>query len=223
MNILQTAGFVQGDGGNRWAWLQELATSNDVLLREPSMWPKVGPGDDIAGHQPMAVYAPTDSGEYANIADDVGIDSKTPTRGIAIGDTRGTGTLDFAVARQWGPPAFYRNDSPQMGRHLELQLYRPADEQESDLSAAGAPAYNAKVTVRTAGGRTMQGQLDGGSGHSGKRGFDVHFGLGADDRPVSATIAWLDNQGERHKQTVRLDPGTHAFMLTDTAEEIGVR
>lgn len=223
LNVLQTAGFVQGDGHNRWPWLQELATSNDVLLREPGMWPKVGPGDDIAGHQPMAVYAPTGSGEYVDIADQVGIDSETPTRGIALGDTRGNGTLDFAVARQWGPPAFYRNDSPDMGRYLRLQLYRPADEQGGgDPAAAGTPAYNAKVTVRTADGRTVQGHLDGGSGHSGKRGFDVHFGLGTEDQPVSAALAWIDNRGERHRQTVRLDPGTHTFMLTDTAEEVRV-
>ncbi|GGV09035.1 CRTAC1 family protein [Streptomyces spectabilis] len=226
LNVLQTAGFVQGDGHNRWPWLQELATSNDVLLREPRMWPKVGPGDDIAGHQPMAVYAPADSGKYVDIADHVGIDSKTPTRGIAIGDTRGTGTLDFAVARQWGPPAFYKNDSPDMGRYLELHLYRPADKAKKQdgggPSASRTPAYNAQVTVRTADGRTMQSQLDGGSGHSGKRGFDVHFGLGSEDRPVSASIAWLDNQGERHRQTIQLDPGTHSFMLTDTAEEVSV-
>ncbi|WP_409239992.1 CRTAC1 family protein [Streptomyces sp. PA5.6] len=224
LNVLQTTGFVRGaKKNNRWPWLQELATSNDVLLREPRMWPKVGPKDDIAGHQPMAVYAPTDSGEYVNIADRVGIDSTIPTRGIAIGDTRGNGTLDFAVARQWGAPAFYRNDSPDMGRYLELHLFRPAaGKKDGDLSAAGTPAYNAKVTVRTADGRTMRGQLDGGSGHSGKRGFDVHFGLGAEDRPVSATIAWLDNEGERHQKSVRLAPGTHTFMLTDTAEEVRV-
>jgi hypothetical protein len=39
---------------------------------------------------------------------------------------------------------------------------------------------------------------------------------------VSATLAWLDNQGEPHRKTIRLTPGTHTFMLTDTAKEVSV-
>ncbi|MEU0874412.1 CRTAC1 family protein [Nocardia brasiliensis] len=221
LNVLQTTGFVKGSGENRWTWLQELATSNDVLVHDPRAWPRVAPGDDIAGDHTMAFYAKGTDGKYVNITDQLGTDAPIPTRGVAIADTTGTGTLDFAVARQWGPPAFFANRSPSMGNPLQLSLYRPAPQSRSGSAAViGQPAYNATVTVRTADGRTMHSQLDGGSGHSGKRSFDVHFGLGASTGPVTAEIAWLDNNGVPRHQTLQLRPGTHALMLTDTATEI---
>ncbi|WP_338759932.1 CRTAC1 family protein [Nocardia vulneris] len=221
LNVLQTTGFVKGSGENRWTWLQELATSNDVLVHDPRAWPRVAPGDDIAGDHTMAFYAKGTDGKYVNITEQLGTDAPIPTRGVAIADTTGTGTLDFAVARQWGPPAFFANRSPSMGNPLQLSLYRPAPQASSGSAAViGQPAYNATVTVRTADGRTMHSQLDGGSGHSGKRSFDVHFGLGASTGPVTAEIAWLDNNGVPRHQTLQLKPGTHALMLTDTATEI---
>ncbi|WP_405164820.1 CRTAC1 family protein [Nocardia sp. NBC_01499] len=221
LDVLQTTGFVKGSGDNRWPWLQELATSNDVLLHTPNSWPRAVPGDDIAGGHTMALYAKGNDGKYVDITDQVGTNVPIPTRGLAIGDSTGTGTLDFAVARQWDAPAFFANRSPRMGNPLELHLYRPAAHSYGGAGAViGQPAYNAAVTVHTADGRTMRSQLDGGSGHSGKRSFDVHFGLGTASGPVTADIDWLDNTGARQHQTLRLTPGIHALMLTDTATEI---
>ncbi|MEV6561657.1 CRTAC1 family protein [Nocardia sp. NPDC051756] len=222
LDVLQTTGFVQGSGSsNRWPWLQELATTNDVVLHDPGMWPRVTPGDDIAGRHPMALYAKGNDGKYVDITEQVGTNAPIPTRGVAIGDTTGTGKLDFAVARQWGPPAFFANRSPHLGNSLALRLCRPA-QPATGTAASGAaqPAYNAVVTVRTADGQVMRSQLDGGSGHSGKRSFDVHFGLGTATTPVSADLEWLDTAGVPHHQTLQLAPGTHTLMLTDTATEI---
>ncbi|MBM6405600.1 CRTAC1 family protein [Phycicoccus sp. CSK15P-2] len=211
-DVIQTAGFVKGEH-NRWAWLQELATANDVLVREPSMWPNQQPGDDLAGHQPLAFYAPDGSGRFTNITHEIGTDIETPSRGIAIGDTTGTGVLDFAVAYQWDEPVFYRNTST-VGRSLELSLRR-----DSLTGSSTVPAYGATVTVRDADGREQVTQLDGGSGHSGKRAFTVHVGLGDSDGPVTATVAWLDRSGRAHSEPVRLLPGRHTLLLTDQVKE----
>ncbi|MEK8107773.1 ASPIC/UnbV domain-containing protein [Micromonospora sp. M12] len=83
-----------------------------------------------------------------------------------------------------GPPAFYRNDKPGDGNFLGLRLTRPT------LTGDGTtPAYGAQVKLTTADGRTQLAQLDG-VGHSGKRSFDVFFGLGdAGDRPVRPRCA----------------------------------
>ncbi|RJO72570.1 CRTAC1 family protein [Nocardia panacis] len=217
LDVLQTTGFVQGgNAADRWAWLQELATANDVLLHAPELWPRVTPGDDLSGRDTMALYAKGGGGKYVDITRQAGTGAELPSRGVAIGDTTGTGVLDFAVARQWGAPEFFANRSPDLGHSLSLRLYRPA----ADRNSLGQPAYNAIVTVRTADGRTMRNQLDGGSGHSGKRSFDVHFGLGAETAPVTAEIDWLDLSGGRHHQSLQLSPGTHALMLADTATEI---
>ncbi|WP_367318513.1 CRTAC1 family protein [Streptomyces sp. HUAS ZL42] len=225
LSILQATGFVKGEI-DRWPWLQEMAMTNDDLLSNPAMWPNVQPGDDIAGDDILGFYARTESGKYANVSKQLGLDVKIPSRALATGDTTGTGTLDFAVARQWGPPAFYANQAADKGQYLGLRLYRPAAGSGQDagkgIANTGAPAYGATVKVTTPAG-TQVSQLDGGGGHSGFRSFDVHFGLGSYHGPATVELSWRDADGGRHRTTQKLTPGTHTFMLTDTAQEVANR
>ncbi|MEW2346856.1 CRTAC1 family protein [Streptomyces sp. NPDC006684] len=214
--VIQTDGFVKGKI-DRWPWLQEMATANDLLLQNPAMWPNVQPGDDIAGHEALAFYARTPNGKYANISEDLGLAVKTPTRAVATGDTTGTGALDFAVARQWGPPAFYANTAPDRGNYLNLDLVRPATGNTDD--GAGTPAYGASVRATTPSGKQIA-QLDGGGGHGGFRSFDVRFGLGSYDGPVTLELQWLDTHGGLHKEKRRLEPGSHTLMLADDVQEV---
>ncbi|WP_443071054.1 CRTAC1 family protein [Streptomyces sp. NBC_01476] len=219
-NILQADGFVKGDI-DRWPWLQEMAMTNDDLLSNPAMWPHVGPGDDLAGHEVLAFYARTAGGKYANVSKQLGLDVQIPTRGIATADTTGTGSLDFAVARQWGPPAFYANQSPALGHDLTLRLFRPAQGATAGqgLTAPGSPAYGATVSITTPEGKQIA-QLDGGGGHGGFRSFDVRFGLGSYSGPVTAHFTWRDSQGGLHTTTQQLTAGSHTLMLTDDIQEV---
>jgi len=147
-----------------------------------------------------------------------------PSRGVATADTLGDGRLDFAIARQYGPPAFYANESPNMGAYLGLNLYRPV--------AGGAPAGRAwKVSAAPPTAPrpdhhpkgTQISQLDGGSGSGGKRSFEVSFGLGSYHGPVTVHLQWHDTQGQLRQQTVTLSPGTHNLVLTNTAQEVPSR
>jgi hypothetical protein len=220
LDIVQADGFVKGTV-NRWPWLQELAMSNDDLLTNPADWPSVQPGDDLSGSQCPAFFARGPGAGYLNVSRQLGLCVPTPTRGIAVADTRGDGRLDLAIARQWGPPAFYANESPGMGHYLALQLYRPAAGDVTPgqgLQAPGSPAYGTTVSV-TAGGRTQVSQLDGGGGSGGKRGFEVSFGLGSYSGPVTVRLHWRDAVGVLRQQALQLRPGTHAFILDATARE----
>jgi enediyne biosynthesis protein E4 len=222
LDVVQTDGFVQGKI-NRWAWLQELAMSNDDLLTNPADWPLVEPGDDIAGHQCLAFYARAPGAGYVNISNQLGLCVPIPTRGIATADTRGDGQLDFAVARQWGPPAFYANQSPDLGNYLGLELYLPATGggvPGRGLESIGAPAYGTTVQISFP-GHTQLSQLDGGSGSGGKRSFEVYFGLGSYDGPVTVELHWRDSAGQLIYQTLRLSPGTHDLLLyPDAVKEV---
>ncbi|WTL43295.1 ASPIC/UnbV domain-containing protein [Streptomyces brevispora] len=222
-NILQADGFVQGDI-DRWPWLQEMAMTNDNLLSNPAMWPHVGPGDDLAGDEVMAFYARTSSGKYANVSKQLGLDVPIPTRGIATADTTGGGALDFAIARQWGPPAFYANQAPKLGNDLTLRLYRPAPDATAGegLAAPGSPAYGTTVSITTPQGRQIA-QLDGGGGHGGFRSFDVRFGLDTYTGPVKAHFTWRDSDGGLHTKTQQLSAGSHTLMLTDDIQEVTSR
>jgi len=58
-------------------------------------------------------------------------------------------------------------------------------------------------------------QVDGGSGHSGKRAPEVHFGLGrmSPATPLRVDVRWRDGQGRPRATTLRLTPGRHTFVL----------
>jgi hypothetical protein len=225
LDVVQTTGFVKGETNNiRWAWLQELAMTNDLLLSNPATWPNVQPGDDLSGHQPLAFFARgRDQGKFVNISEQLGLAVPTPTRGVAMSDTTHTGALDMAIARQWGAPAFYSNQSPNRGDYLTLHLYRPVSDPQMGLSGLGTPAYGATVEVTTPDGRKQVSQLDGGSGHGGKRSFDVHFGFGHYMGPVSVNLKWRDLDGQLHEQAMQLEQGDRTLVLTSTAQEVSAK
>ncbi len=219
LDVLQTDGFIKGSI-DRWNWLQEMAMTNDDLLSNPANWPLVEQGDDIAGSQCLAFYAKAPSGSFLDVSQQLGLCAPIPTRGVATADTRGTGQLDFAVARQWGPPAFYVNNSPGRGQYLGLNLYHPAQGSAGQgLEGLGSPAYGTTVEVSYP-GHTQVSQLDGGSGSGGKRSFEVSFGLGSYHGPVTVRMHWRDAQGQLVQQTLTLAPGTHNLLLTNTAQEV---
>lgn len=221
--IIQADGFVKGKI-DRWPWLQEMAMTNDDLLSNPAMWPNVQPGDDVAGNQVLAFYAKGPDGRYVNVSGPLGLAVPIPTRGIATADTTGDGAMDFAVARQWGPPAFYANEAPDRGNYLDFRLYRPATggPAGTGLVNTGSPAYGATVEIDTPSGPQIS-QLDGGGGHGGFRGFEVHFGLGGYTGPVTATLRWRDTSGVFHQQTQRFAPGTHTLVLSNDIQEVASR
>jgi hypothetical protein len=212
---VQATGFVRGET-NRWPELQELAMGNDNLLHRLSCWPFFRPGDDLSGHahDPFFVRAP--SGRYFDVAQELGFGMDQVSRGLAVADVDGDGRLDLAVANQWGDSYLYRNRSPHPGAFLGLDLRLPVTTGLDGPGArAGRPAVGAQATVALPDGRRLVAQVDGGSGHSGKRAPTLHFGLGALDprTPLPVEVRWRSAAGELHTHTFHLTPGWHRLML----------
>lgn len=212
---VQAAGFMRGTN-NRWPELQELAMGNDNLLHRPGFWPLFKPGDDLSGrvHDPFFVRAA--SGRYFDIAAELGLGDTQISRGIAIADVDGDGRLDFVVANQWGTSFLFHNVSPRPGEFLGLDLRLPVTTgRDGPGAAAGRPAIGAAATVYMPDGRRLAAQVDGGSGHSGKRAPTLHFGLG---RLPAATmlrvdVRWRDATGAVRNRSLQLAPGWHRVML----------
>jgi enediyne biosynthesis protein E4 len=203
----QAIGFARGTK-NRWPELHELAMGNDNNMSHPGAWFRFQPGDDLSGnlHNPFWVRAA--DGRFYDLAEEVGIADNLISRGIGIADVDGDGDLDFAVANQWERSWFYRNDARQAGAFLRLDLRLPA-------GAGTRPAVGAAATVHLPDGTRRIAQVDGGTGHSGKREPVLHFGLGKIDprQPLRVDVRWRDGQGRERSATWRLTPGQHTLQL----------
>jgi enediyne biosynthesis protein E4 len=209
---IQAVGFARGER-NRWPELHELAMGNDNNMLHPGAWPHFWPGDDLSGHLHDPFFVRARDGRYYDLATELGLDDEHVSRGIAIADADGDGRLDFALANQWETSYFFRNTSPHAGAFLELLPRLPAT--NAGTTGRTRPAVGAEVAVTLPDGRRMVAQVDGGSGHSGKRAPEVHFGLGSMSpaTPLRVDVRWRDGQGRLRAATLRLTPGRHSFVL----------
>jgi hypothetical protein len=210
----QAIGFLRGEK-NRWPELHELAMGNDNNMLHPAAWAHFRPGDDLSGHLHNPFFVRARDGRYYDIAHELGLDDSHVTRGIAIADVDGDGALDFAIADQWETSYFFHNVGPRRGAALEIEARLPAT---AGPAGASRPAIGAEATVWLPDGRRMVAQVDGGSGHSGKRAPELHFGLGRLDRvnagtPLRVDFRYRDGSGRVRAETLRLPPGRHTVLL----------
>lgn len=207
LQIIQAAGFIQGRR-NRWPELQEIAMGNDELLRFPAAWHRFGAGDDLSGHGHDRLLVAGADGRYHDVWPLTGLDRDTVSRAVAVGDVYGDGRLAVAIARQWMPSVFLRNDTPAAGRALVLDLRLPGK------VAGTRPAIDAVARVHRRDGKVVAAHVDGGSGHGGRRAPEIHVGLGdaAKDEPLRIEITWRDRAG-LHRQVEHRVPGRHRIVL----------
>lgn len=222
LEALQATGFVRGDS-NHWPELQELGTAHDQLTSNVEVsWPLIEEGTDISGRDrnPFFVRA---GDHYVNVAREIGFGEDYVSRGLAVGDVDYDGSLDIVVSNMWGPATFYHNERPRPGAFLGLRLLRPLGggaagetvviQGRPTNEVTGRAAVGASVAVTLPDGRVLTRQVDGGNGHSGKRGPDLHFGLGETRGPVGVRVDWRDSGGQVRREYLKLKPGWHTLLL----------
>ena len=171
LEAVQATGFIRG-ASSRWPELQELATGNDQLVRNPRSWPRFGPKDDLSGDNAPAFFARHGDGRYYDIASLVGLGAPYISRGVAIADLEGDGRLDLAVARHSDASVIYANASPDPGRFFGLHLVRPLE--PSGLFTDRPPGRRDRTTlaigasVRSGGATLGTREVDGENG-TGRR------------------------------------------------------
>jgi hypothetical protein len=222
LDAVQATGFIKGEI-DRWPELQSLGTGNDQLMTNPNFWPRFRPGDDLSGHNSTAFFVRDQTGRFQNIAADIGLGEPMVSRGIAIADVNGDGRLDFAIANQWEPSFVFQNESSPAGQFLGLHVLLPLEPGQPLRSRAGhpgpdlfgRPAIGAAAAVHLPQARVLVAQVDGGSGHSGKRSPDLHFGLGQvpANQKLTVDLRWRDPGGKVHEQSLQLAPGWHTVVL----------
>jgi hypothetical protein len=228
LQVLQAAGATKGTV-SIWPLLQEVALMNDQLTRDARFWHSWQPGDDVGGadHNPFFVRAK--DGRYYDLATKIGLGEAMNSRGIATADVDGDGRLDFAVANQWEPSFFFRNTAPKPGAFLGLNLRLPLGRKAPaativqpgrpplDKDKPSRPAIGATAKVYLPDGRILVGEVDGGTGHAGKRSPELHFGLGRLDNKTDrlrVDLRWRGIDGQIREETVFLEADRwHTVLL----------
>jgi enediyne biosynthesis protein E4 len=232
LEVMQAAGATMGTV-NTWPLLQEMALMNDQLTSDARFWHTWQPGDDVAGadHNPFFVRAK--GGHYYDLATKIGLGDPMNSRGIATADVDGDGRLDFAVANQWAPSFFFKNTAPKPGAFLGLNLRLPVGRKAPaatvvrpgrpplDKDRPSRPAIGATAKVYLSDGRMLVAEVDGGTGHSGKRSPELHFGLGQIDQAakVRVELRWRGGDGQIREHTTELSPGWHTVLLGEVPAE----
>jgi hypothetical protein len=222
--VMHATGFVAGTT-NRWPQLQEAATSNDLILAHPALWPHVVAGDDLSGHNHNTFFVRGPDGRYVDVADTIGIGTDAVSRSFAVGDVDGDGRLDFVAANQWDQSTFYRNHS-RAKSFLGLRLRQPIVDTQCAVVATGStqPAVGASVTLTHPAGKRVMQQVYPANGHNGVNAPDLLFGLGvsyATNLPVD--ISWRDGCGRPHRTTATFSPGWHDVLLEPDGTTRGIQ
>ena len=244
--LVRACGFTQarrvgGDGtgavraffGQRWAWLHETATGNDNFLKYPCMWMRCEPGDELSGGNTTAFFVRDDHGMYWDIGRSVGFTTADLGRGIATCDPDGSGRICMVVANQWNDSFVYYNLAETTNTFVGLNVLMPLQRTESahptvfsqppSRPLRARPAYGATVTLRLPNDRKQIQQVDGGSGHTGKKSPALHYGIGA--VPVGALLdaefAWRDGNGALRRATVSVVAGRWQTILLGWPESGG--
>ena len=218
--VIQATGFIQGER-KKWHELQELATINDELLKFPASWPNFSPGIDISGKTKNAFFILGSQDRYKNQSTIFGNSELKVGRGISIADVNGDGRLDFTLANQWDQSSFYLNKSKNVGNFIGLDIaYTTEQNQDSIEITKGKDSTNkryavgASVEVYLPNNEILLAEVDGGSGHSGKRSHEIHFGIGETKiTKFPALIKWRDLNGEIQERNIEVTPGWQTIWL----------
>ncbi len=153
----------------------------DLLLVNGHAFPEVDKLKIDVHYRERAILYRNEQGRFADVSEKSGpgIAAMHSSRGVAIGDTDGDGSLEVLVNNQNEPPSLLRQDA---GRNhwLEIRL---------EGVRANRSGIGARVKV-TAGSLTQTAEVRSGGSYLSQSDLRLHFGLGQAGAVDSVEVVW---------------------------------
>ena len=174
--------YLGGDGRPSTGWHSEFADVDndgrqDLFIAKGNV--DQMPTNAMADPNNLLMQQP--DGTFTEVAATAGLADVRRGRGAALVDFDDDGRLDLVVMNRRADIALYRNDTPNTGHWLGLDLSQP------DGNTRG---IGTRVTLRTPQGQQTR-EVRIGGGHAGGQAMHLHFGLGTATQ-AEVTITWPD-------------------------------
>jgi len=163
----------------------------DLLVVNGHVYPQIelaksetqmGFGQDFLLHRNLG------NGTFEEISEQAGL-RKLPLRsrrGAAFGDLNNDGLVDVVVTNIGDPPTVLLNTTQNQNNSVTFRLTK---------SDKNRDAIGSRLTLKT-NKRTMMQELRAGGSYLSQNDLRLHFGLGKDEKPLSAEVRWSDGKIE---------------------------
>jgi len=180
LDLFLTNGYISADPNlSYWYDFAKVTAGNSTIIGDAKNWPAFK-GRSLSGYQEKRVWLNDGSGQFEDVAHDVGVTDRHDGRAVAVGDLWNNGALDVVVANQDGPVLIYKNHVDPAEKWIEFSLKGT----KSNRDAIGA-----ELTLYWNGEKQLQ-EVSGGSGFAAENDLRLHFGLGKHPHIEKAVIHW---------------------------------
>lgn len=178
---------------NYWYVNEKIARSAPSFHRYVNKWGDIR-GFCIYGKERNRVYLNSiGSTQFVDVAEKVGVDELTNSRGIAIADIDNDGKLDFISSHMFHAPRFYKNIMQTKNNFIGIDI-------ESSKTTCNREAIGSIVTIKYANHAQMREKVtvNGFNSQSSKR---IHFGLGDYSGKVDIEVNWCGMDKKSYQLT----------------------
>ncbi|MBL8694839.1 MAG: CRTAC1 family protein [Planctomycetes bacterium] len=191
LDIFVANGFISGNPKkDYWYDMGRVAGGVNATFEDATSWAPIA-DRTLSGYERSRVLHNDGQGDFADVAEAVGVTDLLDGRAVSVADFAHRGALDVAVANQRERLLLYRAVAPSEHDWIQIRLVGAAGARggASNRSAIGASIVLEWENAKNQKLRQVR-VVDGGCGMSSQNSRAIHFGLGANARILRATIRW---------------------------------
>jgi len=159
----------------------------ELLIVNGHVYPEVDRLPEVSYRQPRQLFWNVGGGRFVDLSTRAGsgIAAAWSSRGSAVGDLDGDGSLEVVISNLGARPSLLKNFGPKQGWLLV----------QCEGADANRDAIGARVHVQ-AGGLRLSGEVQGGSSFLSQSDFRLHFGLAGNAAYDRIEVRWPGGRRE---------------------------